>query len=161
MKIIKREHRDHFPERVMQVDSVTADEVKCYNMGGGFVIRIPTSELHHYDIVDESRFDNLTWRPALFEVADKLFYSGFTDGKAWNGWAMPVFRKEVAMQIAKDLDSADERIAYDEALDAFTCTQPGDDKPVLSEGFPIEVGGNKVHVYGLGGGYWCWEESVR
>lgn len=160
MKIIKREHQDHFPERVMQVNSVTADEVQCYKMGGGFVIRIPTSELHHYDIVDESRFDNLSWRPAFFEVAD-FRYAGFTDGDAWNGWATPVFTKQVAIQIAKDLDSPDERLAYDESLDAFTSITPDSEKPYLIEGFPIVVGAETFRVYGLGSGSWCWEESVQ
>ena len=40
MKIIKREHRDHFPERVMQVNSVTADEVHRYGVIGFTVVTI-------------------------------------------------------------------------------------------------------------------------
>lgn len=56
-----------------------------------------------------------------FQIEDGPIYEGYTKGNHWNGWACPYFTREVADQIAREVnaDAPDCTMCYDKANDAF------------------------------------------
>lgn len=94
-------------------------------------------------------------------------YPGFTRGESWNGWAVPLFAKDVALRIAEDYghaakeqggDMADARARYDEEADALLFYDPIYEDEVEYPATVIEVNGERVTAYPLGSCEWTWEE---
>lgn len=111
--------------------------------------------------------ERMPFSPARF-VIDGLDgpYAGFTDGSLWNGWACPVFTREVADQIAEDFNRQGEwagfptsgSARFDADADAYEVAEEGND-PELFLASTIEVGGRSVKVYEFGTRYWTWESA--
>lgn len=40
-----------------------------------------------------------------FQIEDGPIYEGYTNGNHWNGWACPYFTREVADQIAREVNA--------------------------------------------------------
>jgi hypothetical protein len=66
-----------------------------------------------------------------FQIEDGPIYEGYTNGNHWNGWACPYFTRQIAEQIAREVN-ADAQCAttrQTEMTSAFTrqmkkvCTQ--------------------------------------
>ena len=100
-------------------------------------------------------------KPVYFAIdgdGDEPSYPGIDQGVRWNGWAMPWFDENVAVQIAKDTGA----FAYVPALDAYIDARTS--KPTNTSGvgvmdetavYPVrEMGG--IKHYRLGAGSWCW-----
>lgn len=53
-----------------------------------------------------------------FQIEEGPIYEGYTKGNHWNGWACPYFTKEVADQIAREVnaDAPDCTMCYDKAM---------------------------------------------
>ena len=93
-------------------------------------------------------------------------YPGFTDGSLWNGWACPVFEREVADRVAADLSVSRGRAGlpgqtsaiYDHESDSYRVEEDGND-PVWFGSETILVDSREVAVYTLGTRYWTWEED--
>lgn len=92
-------------------------------------------------------------------------YDGYTDGALWNGWACPVFERNVADRIAADLatlavhhaELGHASVFYEPEVDSYRVEEEGND-PVWFGSETISVDGCEVEVYMLGTGYWTWEE---
>jgi len=111
------------------------------------------------------------FRRATF-VIDSLpgTYRGFTRDELWNGWAVPYFEKEAALQVAKDYkwaaregggDMAEARASYDEGRDALLFYDPICNDEIACEAETINVDGEKVRVYPVGTREWTWEEVAN
>lgn len=85
---------------------------------------------------------------------------GYTDGKTWNGWAMPFFEFETAKKILADMGEDESVLRYDPDQDAFIYTNHyWPDEPNIYGSSFIEIEGRTLKVYGLGAGFWCWDEN--
>ncbi len=79
----------------------------------------------------------------------------YTNGQHWNGWAMPLFTLAAAKQLLQHMPE----LHYDEPTDAFV-VDPHDDNEETIERYGAEyltVAGERVKVYAIGAGSWCWE----
>ena len=87
-----------------------------------------------------------------FQIEDGPIYDGYTNGNHWNGWACPWFTKEVADQIAMEVnaDAPYCTMHYDKVNDAFVYKANGDDECVYKA--------NEKGLYPIGNGYWRWDD---
>ncbi|MFN9470945.1 hypothetical protein, partial [Acidovorax sp.] len=76
----------------------------------------------------------------------------YTDGRRWNGWAMPHFDLEVAKQLLAHMDD----LRYDAEKDAFVNTSDDDE---IFEATTVKVDAISIKVYPIGAGCWCWCEE--
>jgi hypothetical protein len=94
-------------------------------------------------------------------------FEGWTTGETWNGWALPYFefeesRRYAELQTRLAAEHPEWRlgtVSYDVEADAFVVAnvdEPGD--PEVWPAEEIEVDGEVRKVYGLGAGFWTWEQ---
>jgi hypothetical protein len=101
----------------------------------------------------------------LDPLGDQTF-SGYTDGRLWNGWAVPSFSKEEAERIVNAWHDLGYKADYDEASDVFRFApmdETGNPDPNLAdeeeaEHFPSIMFRN-IKLYPVGAGFWIWEEA--
>lgn len=96
--------------------------------------------------------DNFT-----MDFTDEVF-TGYHNGGTWNGWEMPSFEYDEAMQIL-DLyrDNEFMKATYDAEADAFTFLITDEAEADIYTGFEAVVGGETKKLYDIGSGYWTWE----
>lgn len=144
-----------YPEDVVVVTERTETTVKFYSESGGFEKTGPAEKFEEDFRAVDPAVDVLRWRRAYLCFEDGPLIPGFSDGRRWNGWAMPAFTKETLDAVLPSLGADDFAITYDPTLDAYR--YPDDDnEPETST--TIEVDGHSVKVYMLGAGSWCWDE---
>lgn len=103
-------------------------------------------------------------------------YVGYTDDQHWNGWAVPYFEKAVADRMVADYTADGQFQAfYDAAADTYhfqmeagvpfgKVVKTGSNGMHYYDGWDsfrgvdVVVNGQKMHLYPIGAGYWCWEE---
>lgn len=90
-------------------------------------------------------------------------FPGFTSGETWNGWATPLFSRDVALQIAAALRSTPTstegpmELRYDEDEDAFVLHDPFyPDEPTVWEA--THDPSVPQPLYPIGTWTWTWEE---
>lgn len=128
------------------------DQVEFAQQGGGFVCRMPRAEFDAiFALAPTPEFSlvNITadWLP------DEVTLQAYSDGTRWNGWAMPCFTREVALQLTALMPI----VRYDEARDAFVATIDEDEEELFRSRV-VRVGNQEVITYPIGSGSWCWEE---
>ncbi|MBN3744692.1 hypothetical protein G3N96_04490 [Burkholderia sp. Se-20373] len=79
----------------------------------------------------------------------------YSNGLAWNGWAMPHFDRETAMRLSEIMPE----IRYDEERDAFIAHDENTGEDDVFVSVSIQVEGETLTVYPVGAGSWCWETS--
>ena len=96
---------------------------------------------------------------AKFYIAEGPIYEGYTNGDHWNGWACPWFIKEVADQIAKEVnaDAPYCTMHYDKENDAFIYKGYGEEEVGIFKGKDI----HGKHLYPIGTAYWMWDKAKR
>lgn len=142
----------HLVERIPHPDPAI---VHFSAQGGGFVRAMPKEAF-------ESQFSPASppgfaltavtgdWLPQGVSV------SAYTNGQRWNGWAMPYFPFEAAMQLLPHTPN----LRYDEVTDTFISTMEGYPEGEDEERFSaqtLSVDGTPVKVYAIGTGCWTWE----
>lgn len=110
------------------------------------------------------------FRRSRFEIAHVQGpYDGFTRGETWNGWAVPYFEKEVALQIAEDYNRVSKDLGgnvagafaqYDEEEDAFLFYDSVNEGEVYYSACIIFLRGREVTTYPIGTREWTWEEAA-
>lgn len=123
--------------------------------GGGFVRAMPKEAFERQFTPASPPGFALTavtgeWLPEGMAV------SAYTNGQRWNGWAMPYFPFEAAMQLLPHTPN----LRYDEATDAFINTMEGYPAGEDEESFgaqTLSVAGAPVKVYAIGTACWTWE----
>ena len=73
--------------------------------------------------------DNLTINPkakgdifmfkSKFQIDEGPIYEGYTNRDPWNGWECPLFTKEVADQIAMEVNDGYSTMTYNKVNDCF------------------------------------------
>lgn len=136
---------------VIEISSVIA-----YPQGGGFRMTIPGAnfreEFEPYEFPEDLPPGRVT-----IDGWDETF-PALISYELWNGWRMPLFTFEVALQIAELLNSEGEgsRIVYNGERDCFVMSEescPGEDYDIPARMI------DGVAYYGIGAGSWCWEEA--
>lgn len=82
----------------------------------------------------------------------------FGNGQRWNGWVMPYFQFEVGQQLCIEMPN----LSYDPKRDAFVLLDaelPDDEQEQVFDAMSIDVAGKPLKVYGIGAGYWTWDEA--
>ena len=87
-----------------------------------------------------------------FQIEDGPIYEGYTNGNHWNGWACPYFTRQIAEQIAREVnaDAPYCTMHYDKVNDAFIYKANGDDECVYKA--------NEKGLYPIGNGDWRWDD---
>lgn len=105
----------------------------------------------------------ITHRPGRFAVDGiGVEFSGFTTGDLWNGWACPVFTRQVAEQILVASEINGYHWQYDSATNAFEVRHeddPNDFEPQTFNGIIIALDdGSSAETYPIGAYSWTWSE---
>lgn len=134
----------------------TAETVEFAPQGGGIIRKAPRADF-------ENRFKPATL-PAFSLVAicaewlpDDMKVPAYSNGRRWNGWAMPYF----TIESGKSLLGFMPDLRYDSQRDAFV-SKAYDDDQAEEEVFPAEtlvIDGRPIQTYAIGAGFWCWEFS--
>jgi hypothetical protein len=93
-----------------------------------------------------------------------MFFEGYSDGSDWNGWACPYFEKAEAERVLAASEPNGFVWQFDETQDAFVVRNSNDDEeyePEIFEGTILNIDGNMVKVYIVGGYSWIWEEADK
>lgn len=149
-----------YPEGALVVDGLApSGDLLAHPLGGGLQLILPAADLPRFALASELERTPLFHR-ALFEIegVDAQF-TGWSDGRVWNGWAMPHFEFPEAGKIIAAVAPSTGR--YDAALDAFVTVTSDDEL----ETWPAEIialpDGGTVKVYPVGAGSWIWDEEER
>ena len=132
-----------------------AGRLLAHALGGGLQLVVPTRDEPRFRVVAEGERSAALFRRARLTLGDSVrAFNGWTNGQAWNGWAMPRFEVGVVMEILEFLGDGGR---FDGEADAFvTVSQDGEEETWAAE--VITVGdGSRIKVYGLGAGSWMWE----
>lgn len=138
--------------RMVCIQSEEAGIVSFSSQGGGFLQRLRSEEFHrHFKPCDFPPFRQVS--VAIDGVGDEhTTFVAYSNGRRWNGWAMPHFPLDSALAVAKAMGD----VRYDETRDVFIL-EPEGEEPEEFAAEVIQVDGNDVKVYAIGSGYWCWD----
>lgn len=87
------------------------------------------------------------------------FYEGIDTEILWNGWAMPLFSKQIADLITnKACEDDSVKCIYDAQKDEYIywCKDAPDEKEFF-KGKDYVVAGELKHLYDVGSGVWVWD----
>lgn len=100
-------------------------------------------------------------RKGQFTIDDETAYEGYTTGETWNGWACPMFTREVAEQITATVKAEDWEggtVTFDEYLQTFVWESEGITETTgFSETFDF-TDTEHGRLYPIGAGSWIWSE---
>lgn len=149
---------NQYPEGALVVDGCEGGRVAAHPLGGGFQLYLSSSDLNGFRPADEAEKARVLFRRANFALGEsKDVFAGWTDGRLWNGWAMPRFELAEAQRLIAWL--GDKRASYDEVRDAFlTVSQEGDEETWPAESIVVSDGGT-LKVYPIGAGAWIWDDA--
>lgn len=147
-----------FPDSAVIVDGYDQRGLLLMHpMGGGMQARLDAVSVSVFRLVDEAERAGTFYCRGRFALAESNeAFDGWSDGRRWNGWAMPRFERSEAERLIESLK--DQRARFDAERDAFiTVSQEGEE-----EGWPGESvvvsDGSVLTVYGVGAGAWIWDE---
>lgn len=130
-----------------------------YPLGGGFHKPVDSSFFHNWRQVTEDEISSLQLQPQSFCLDDIGPFPGFTKGLKWNGWECPSFTLEVAMAIANTLNF---NPTYDPKTRRITLPLSDEyqnEEPDVYEGYDVEIGNKRYHLYPMGSHSWTWEKA--
>ncbi len=144
---------------VQVLETSTPETVEFSVQGGGFVHTTPRAEFEH-------RFKPATL-PALSLTAvsadwlpDDMAVPAYSDGRRWNGWAMPCFTLEAGRSLLEYMPD----LRYDSVRDAFISKASDDEDEREDDVYLAEthvIDGIPVKLYAIGAGSWCWGLSEQ
>lgn len=153
-------------EAVNQGEAMTVDGYECdgtllvHPLGGGFQYRFKPGAEKQFRIVPNAEAEASLWRQARFgiEGVDAEF-QGWTNGRLWNGWAMPYFEFSEAQRAIEML--TDSKGKYDAERDCFLSANSDGEEEIWGALSVTLLGGAQVKVYGIGAGAWIWDEVIQ
>lgn len=116
------------------------------------------------EIAQHKRRDESPLHKATFSIDGQGHYPGWTTLRTWNGWAMPLFERRVADEIAAELNLVSSlQTAYDPKRDAYVSkdvvNDPDGDEQVDAGEIVETPDGESLELYPLGSGSWVWDED--
>ena len=89
-----------------------------------------------------------------FTIDFETYYTGYSTGELWNGWAIPYFKIEEAKRIMEDMNqSGDIEIDFDEVTGTFIVD--GEETPAIE----LSFNGTQIKAYGIGAFGWTWYDA--
>lgn len=149
---------ENYPEGALVVDGFDPTRnLLAHPLGGGLQLIIPPSDIPRFGIVEELEMTRV-FRRSYFSIEGvEEQFEGWSDGRHWNGWAMPHFEFQQAQRVVAAFDP--ENGHYNASTDSFvTRTSDGDEESWLGETIALPDGG-EVKVYPVGTGSWIWDEE--
>lgn len=139
-----------------RVEIVHDTPIKYFDEGGGFVHELPASEFFAYyrTASDAPR----PYRAVLINFDGGPDYAAYSRGDRWNGWSMPYFTHSEVVRLAADLHPRTELVYHPED-NTWRNDQQGDGEEDVYIEETIEVDGQRIKVFGIGAGSWCWDET--
>lgn len=156
--------------RVVEIAGETEDDVLFHPQGGGFRSRMRKEDF------------NRIFKPFLFGGYAAISVSGdwldeeisipaYSDGRKWNGWAMPYFGEEVLERLSELMPG----LVHNSNVDAYVMTDEEESSVEAAKSAKstdeleaaefeyflpvvIEVEGRKIKTYPIGAGSWTWIE---
>jgi hypothetical protein len=148
-----------YPDCAVVVDGYDQrGRLVMHPIGGGLETHLTALSAGVFRLVSEDERVGTLFRSTRFVLSDsEAVFEGWTDGRLWNGWAMPRFEKGEAERLVRWLGEGQGR--YDGAQDAFvTRAHCGEDEIWRAETVIISDG-SAVKVYPIGAGSWVWDEA--
>lgn len=152
---------------------VTAMEICA--AGGGFVSKLSVEEFDDkFEEVDEAELEDSLWEERLFSVEGDaaVAITGYTDGRRWNGWAVPHVTFEELADLAPrwreyyDVENSEacDQLSWwevDEVKRQVVLVEKYDGELHIHLEEPREhiIDGKKVELYDVSNGF-CWEEGI-
>lgn len=143
----------------VEISQMDDQNVSFYPQGGGFQRTMPKASFdEHFELVTAPE----PFRKFLFSgdwMENNLV--GYSDGRRWNGWAIPLVTKAVAVQIVGDLNA----VSAGCPEDCFTARWEGETlmifDPTEGEEFAVQpqavqTDDGEVLLYDVSLG-WCWD----
>jgi len=145
-----------YPRDVLRVDSATRDGFKAYPTGGGplYSFDRKAAAKYAFRVVTAEEKARPTWYAARFAIDDGPSYPGWTHGRRWNGWAMPIFSRDTMKEILLSIGGT-----WDDATDVGHLSEEaaggGEPEGEFFRGtFDAAIG---QMTWGFDG--WCWDED--
>lgn len=138
-----------------RVEIVHDTRIKYFDEGGGFVNELPASEF--FALYQPADSTPRPYKAVLASLDGGPEYAAYSNGERWNGWACPYIEHEQVVRLAESLLPYCELVYHPE--DNTWRVVQGEDEDVYGE-TTIEVDDQTVHVFGIGAGSWCWDESL-
>lgn len=157
MENVKGKERKLFADQnghLFEVLKFGEGEVHLSPQGGGFITRVPEEAFGR-----KFRPASLpAWHAMEVEaewLPDSRRLPAFSDGRRWNGWAVPYFDLDTGLKLCELMPN----LAYSRERDAFIWRDPDapDDEDVIFETRSIVVDDTPYKVYGIGAAYWTWD----
>lgn len=126
----------------------------AHPMGGGLQLVVTSTEVPEFGIPDELERTAI-FRRALFSIEDVAeTFEGWTDGRHWNGWAMPHFEFVHPQKVVIVLNPIDGR--YDTVSDSFITVTCNGEEERWCANLIVLPDDEVVKVYPVGAGSWIW-----
>ena len=138
----------------VQVTEETDDVVWFCAQGGGFRHRVSKAAfLETFKPAGPSLFKEVLIQAD--HLPDGVKIKAYSNGRSWNGWAMPYFELDAGLELVKVLGG----LSYDQEADVFVFNEEGLQSEDIERFNPhiIEVEGKCLKTYPIGTGSWCWE----
>lgn len=133
--------------------------VRFHSQGGGFECSVPLAEWQEHmraAPVPAFKLVRVTgdWLDEHGE-GPEVSFPAYSDGNRWNGWVMPHFTKETALDM---LTASGNTFRFDAEQDAIIVERDdiGEDAEIY-QGEDIDTPEGRVHVYPVGAGMWTWD----
>jgi hypothetical protein len=126
-------------------------------MGGGLETHLAVVSASAFRLVSEDERAGTFFRRIRFALADSdEVFTGWADGRRWNGWTMPRFERPEAERLIRWL--GDGRARFDAERDGFiTISQDDAEEDWAGESVTVSDG-SAMKVYLIAAGAWMWDE---
>jgi hypothetical protein len=147
-----------FPDGAIVVDGYDSRGLlRAHTLQGEATMRLTALSASVFRLVGQGELVGPLFRRGRFALADaKEVFSGWTDGRKWNGWEMPRFERVEAERLVRSL--ADGRWRFDASHDAFVTLSHAGKEECWKAGTILVSDGSAVRAYGIGAGAWMWRE---
>jgi hypothetical protein len=148
-----------YPEGALVCDGYdTRGRMLAYPLGGGFELTVPKQDLGRFRVVADAERATSLFHQGQFSLADSQdVFTGWSNGRLWNGWEMPRFEKAEAKRMLEWL--GDQRVRFDEQRDAFVTVNDDGEEEVWGAELITVTDGSRINAYPVGAGAWIWEEA--
>ncbi len=141
-----------------ELRDVDGDVVTFIRQGGGFVCRMKASVFFNEN--EACEIPSVMRRGfASIDGIEAIYMAYMTDAR-WNGWAMPWFTKDQAIEICTMMQGFDGSMVFDETEDCVIYIDNSCDEEERTQKFvgqDLETVDGPHHLYPIGDG-WCWSE---
>ena len=147
-----------FPDGAIVVDGYDSKGLlRAHTLEGEATMRLTALSAGVFRLVSQGELVGPLFRRGRFALADaKEVFSGWTDGRKWNGWEMPRFERVEAERLVRSLGGG--RWRFDAPRHAFVTLSQAGREECWAAGTIVVSDGSAVRAYGIGAGAWMWRE---